>query len=94
MREPIRIRKNGVDDFGDLVKIARVEGRKKLGVKSVRVLPVLLEGPESYIVLVEPKSSSGDVAGERSDSRSQSDEGAPDVQARDVAGLEQETGDP
>lgn len=47
-------------DMGDLLEIARVTGRKVLGVDRVRVKPfVAAYGNASYVVVVEPWDGAG-----------------------------------
>ncbi len=40
-------------DLGDVLAIARVEGKKALRVKRVRVLPSVVNEGSSYLVVVE-----------------------------------------
>jgi len=50
--------KGPVGDMADLLRIARVEGRKVLKVKKVKVKPLIIQyGNGSYIVVVEPDGS-------------------------------------
>ena len=47
-----------LEDLSDLLRIARVEGKKVLKVEKVRVKPVVYPyGNDSYLVVVEPDGS-------------------------------------
>lgn len=87
-RRSLVLTPGSIENLGDIVKIARVEGRKLLDVEKVCVLPYLNRDPDgNYIVIVEPESRSAGVAEEGSEDRAQ------DVQARGVAGLDGSEGD-
>lgn len=47
-----------LNDLGDLLEIARVEGRKLLKVKRVNIKPIVHQFNGDYLVIVEPMGSS------------------------------------
>lgn len=95
VREALRLFPGGITDLSDVLKVARNKAKTKFGWQGVRVLPWVDATPDGcYIVLVEPKSPPEDVVGEPAgEAGAQGDDGAADVQARDVAGPRQKTGE-
>lgn len=64
MRKALVIAPGSIGDLGDVVKIARKEGKKALGREKVRVLPELTRDSEgNFIVLVEAYGSKSASAG-------------------------------
>jgi len=60
MRKALVIHPNRVFDLGDLVAIARAEGKKALRTEKVRVLPRIFDDPDgNFVVLVEEHSAPG-----------------------------------
>ena len=49
--------KGPLADLSDLLRIARVEGRKVLNVEKVTVKPLIFQYEEGYVVFVEPEVS-------------------------------------
>ena len=52
------IKRGRIKDLGDLLQIARVEGKKALKTDKVRVNPQVFAFEEDYLVVVSPWSSS------------------------------------
>ena len=44
-----------IDDLGDLLNVARVEGRKKLKVDKVKVHPIVYPFEGGFLVVVSPE---------------------------------------
>lgn len=57
MKVKVLLIKGPLDDLGDLLQIARVEGRKVLKVEKVKVQPIVLQYEGGYVVFVEPNGS-------------------------------------
>ncbi|KXA89192.1 hypothetical protein AKJ61_03370 [candidate division MSBL1 archaeon SCGC-AAA259B11] len=94
-RKALHILPGDISGMGGLLKVARVEAKKRYGWESVRVLEWIGEPPDDcYVVLVEPKSLPDDVVGELAEEAgAQGEDEATAVQARDVAGLRQKVGE-
>jgi hypothetical protein len=56
-KEKVLLIKGPLEDLSDLLRIARVEGRKVLRAEKVKVKPLVLQYENGYVVFVEPDGS-------------------------------------